>query len=245
MIKIKIHYQFATAKGKTKNGNAEISKRLKFINKNIDKNSLVKLSIPENGPGSIETEYDEAIAIPNVIDGIVKAEKNKFNVAIISCFSDPGLSACREKVSIPVIGSGENAIFLASQLGNKFSILSPLKENGYAFKNKVLKMGLDKKYCSTRAINTSVLSLARNKISTLNKLVLAGRKAIDIDGANVLILGCMSMAFHDITGILEKKLKIPIINPVKASLLMAESIVKMKISHSKIAYPTPPDKIIY
>ena len=66
MLKIKIHYQFATAKGKTKNGNAEISKRLKFINTNIDKNSLVKLSIPQKGPGSIETEYDEAIAIPNV-----------------------------------------------------------------------------------------------------------------------------------------------------------------------------------
>ena len=245
MIKIKIHYQFATAKGKTKNGNAEISKRLKFINNNINKNSSVKLSIPKKGPGSIETEYDEAIAIPNVIDGIVKAEKNNFNVAIISCFSDPGLSACREKVSIPVIGSGENSILLASQLGNKFSILSPLKENGFVFKNKVLKMGLEKKYCSTRAINTSVLSLAKNKISTLNKLVLAGKKAIDIDGADVLILGCMSMAFHDITGILEKKLKIPVINPVKASLLMAESIVKMKISHSKIAYPTPPDKIIY
>ena len=245
MLKIKIHYQFATAKGKTKNGNAEISKRLKFINTNIDKNSLVKLSIPQKGPGSIETEYDEAIAIPNVIDGIVKAEKNKFNVAIISCFSDPGLSACREKVSIPVIGSGENSILLASQLGNKFSILSPLKENGFIFKNKVLKMGLEKKYCSTRAINTSVLSLAKNKISTLNKLVLAGEKAIDIDGADVLILGCMSMAFHNITGILEKKLKVPVINPVKASLLMAESIVKMKLSHSKKTYPTPPEKIIY
>jgi len=245
MKKIKIHYQFATAKGKTKNGNAEISKRLNFINKNIDKKSIVKLSVPLKGPGSIETEYDEAIAIPNVINGIVKAEKEKFDVAIISCFSDPGLSACREKVSIPVIGSGENSIYLASQLGNKFSILSPLKENGFTFKNKVSKLGLDKKYCSTRAINTSVLSLAKNKNSTLKKLVLAGKKAIEIDGADVLILGCMSMAFHDITITLEKKLKVPVINPVKASLLMAESIVKMNISHSKLAYPTPPDKIIY
>ena len=63
MLKIKIHYQFATAKGKTKNGNAEISKRLKFINTNIDKNSLVKLSIPQKGPGSIETEYDDEVYV--------------------------------------------------------------------------------------------------------------------------------------------------------------------------------------
>ena len=65
-------------------------------------------------------------------------------------------------------------------------------------------MGLEKKYCSTRAINTSVLSLARNKESTLNKLFKAGKKAIEIDGADILILGCMSMAFHDVTHVIEK-----------------------------------------
>ena len=139
MKKIKIHYQFATAKRKTKNGDKEIFKRLTFINNNISNCSSVELSIPENGPGSIETEYDEAIAIPNVIGGIINAERKKFDVAIISCFSDPGISACREKVSIPVIGSGENSIFLASQLGNKFSILSPLKENGFVFKVVTLR----------------------------------------------------------------------------------------------------------
>ena len=85
----------------------------------------------------------------------------------------------------------------------------------------------------------------KNKNTTLKKLILAGKKAIEIDGADVLILGCMSMAFHDVTSTLENKLKVPVINPVKASLLMAESIVKMNISHSKLAYPTPPDKIIY
>ena len=82
MKKIKINYQFATAKGKTKNGDKEIVKRLNFIKKNISKDSSVELSIPENGPGSIETEYDEALAIPNVISGIINAEKKKFQVAI-------------------------------------------------------------------------------------------------------------------------------------------------------------------
>ncbi|MDC6448046.1 aspartate/glutamate racemase family protein [Alphaproteobacteria bacterium] len=244
MKKIKIHYQFATAKGKTKNGLSEIKKRLRYINKNLDKNSICSLSIPESGPGSIETEFDEAIATPNVIQGIIDAEKNKFDVAIISCFSDPGLGGAREKVSIPVIGSGENSLLLASQLGKKISILSPVNENSDIFKNKIYKLGLEKKYCSTRSINTSVLSLARNKETTLDKLVKAGNKAID-DGADILILGCMSMAFHDLTQTIEKKLKIPVINPVKASLLMAESIVKMRLSHSKLAFPTPPNKTIY
>jgi len=32
-------------------------------------------------------------------------------------------------------------------------------------------------------------------------------------------------------------------NPVKASLMMAQSLVKMKLSHSKKAYPSHPNKI--
>jgi allantoin racemase len=55
----------------------------------------------------------------------------------------------------------------------------------------------------------------------------------------------MSMAFHDITSVIEEKINVPVINPVKASLLMAESLVKMKLSHSKKTYPTPPNKIFY
>ena len=49
----------------------------------------------------------------------------------------------------------------------------------------------------------------------------------------------------DITEVVEKKLGVPVINPVKASILMAESLVKMKLAHSKLAYPTPAKKIIY
>jgi allantoin racemase len=56
----------------------------------------------------------------------------------------------------------------------------------------------------------------------------------------VLILGCMSMAFHDITGLLQERLDVPVINPVLTSLAFAELCVRAGLSHSKRAYPTPP-----
>ena len=46
------------------------------------------------------------------------------------------LSASREKVKMPVIGSGETSIYLASQIGNAFSILSPLSNNKENFNRK-------------------------------------------------------------------------------------------------------------
>ena len=185
------------------------------------------------------------MATPNVIESIIIAEKKGYDVAIISCFSDPGLEACREKVNIPIVGSGENAILLSAQLGNKFSILSPLHNNSFSFNKRIFSMGLEKKYCSTRGIGMSVLDLAKDRKKTLNKILSIGKAAINKDGADVLILGCMSMAFHDIAPDIQKKLKVPVINPVKASLLTAEALVKMNIFHSKITYPKPLSKKIY
>ena len=243
--KIKILYQFATAKLKTPNGNKEVLKRKKFLEKNIGTNTTIKLSIPNKGPGTIESDFDEAMATPNVIESIIAAEKKGYDVAIISCFSDPGLEACREKVNIPIVGSGENAILLSAQLGNKFSILSPLHNNSFSFNKRIFSMGLEKKYCSTRGTSMSVLDLAKDRKKTLNKILSIGKAAINKDGADVLILGCMSMAFHDIAPDIQKKLKVPVINPVKASLLTAEALVKMNIFHSKITYPKPLSKKIY
>ena len=48
--KIRILYQFATAKLKTPNGKEEVLKREIFLNSNINKNSSIKISIPSKGP---------------------------------------------------------------------------------------------------------------------------------------------------------------------------------------------------
>ena len=89
--KIKIYYQFATAKRKANNGKAEVIKRKNFLKNHISLNTEITLGIPSRGPGSIETEYDEAIAIPNVVRSIIKAEKNGFDV--YSCELDEYLKS--------------------------------------------------------------------------------------------------------------------------------------------------------
>ena len=81
--KIKILYQFATAKLKTPNGDKEVLKRKKFLEKNIGTNTTIKLSIPNKGPGTIESDFDEAIATPNVIESIIAAEKKGYDVRFI------------------------------------------------------------------------------------------------------------------------------------------------------------------
>jgi allantoin racemase len=85
-----------------------------------------------------------------------------------------------------------------------------------------------------------VLELQKDPDATFHALAEEGRKAIELDGAEVLILGCTGM-----TGMAEKvskELGVFVVDPLPTAIKFAETLVSLGLSHSKIAYPTPPEK---
>ncbi len=56
----------------------------------------------------------------------------------------------------------------------------------------------------------------------------------------MLVLGCMSMGFVGVSEDLQKRLEIPVVNPVAAALKTAETMVALGLAQSRLAYPTPP-----
>ncbi|MBR5128913.1 MAG: aspartate/glutamate racemase family protein, partial [Firmicutes bacterium] len=81
---------------------------------------------PKTGPDSVETYVDEYLAIPGVLQEIIKGEKEGCDAYIIACFGDPGLQAAREVTDKPVLGIAESAIATAKVLAPYFSIVSVL-----------------------------------------------------------------------------------------------------------------------
>jgi allantoin racemase len=129
---------------------------------------------------------------------------------------------------------------VAAQLGSKFSIIAPRDGGGSKAGDNPWKYGFVRAYASTRGCGVSVMDLGRDRAGSLARLTETGQACIEQDGADVLILGCMSMAFHDITRLLQERLQVPVVNPVQATLAFAELCVRTGLTHSKKAYPTPP-----
>ena len=61
-------------------------------------------------------------------------------------------------------------------------------------------------------------------------------KAIFEDGAEMIVLGCLGLAGYGQP--VQDKYHIPIIDPAFVSVGMAELLTKLKISHSKITFPS-------
>lgn len=221
-------------------GPQEVLRRQQVLEKYAAPGVGVFVRDTEEGPSSIESSYEEYLSIPNSLREVKRAEREGFDGVIIGCYGDPGLDAAREIVKIPVLGPAESSMHLAAMLGHSFSILTVLDNVVPLLKRIARVSGLDSRLASVRTIATPVLSLGNSRKATLERLIEAGQRTIQQDGADTLILGCMSMAFLELNEDLESRLGVPVVNPALAALKMLESLVSIRLSHSKKAFPMPP-----
>ena len=69
------------------------------------------------------------------------------------------------------------------------------------------------------------------------KLTEEARQAIEHDRADVILLGSTTM--HQAGDYMAKHLPCPVINPGPVGIKMAETMVELGLSHSKVAFPSP------
>lgn len=191
------------------------------------------------GPASIESKYDEEIAAPWILEEVVNAEKQGYDAVIIDCMGDPSLYAAREIATIPVIGPCEASMAIASTISHKFSVVTVLTNIVRLFDEMVKVYGFESKFVSTRSVEVPVLDLEKKREEVEEALASESKKALE-EGADTIILGCTGMV--GMAKALQKKLGVPVIDPAVASLKLAEILVDMKLTHSKIYFPEPPKK---
>ena len=197
---------------------------------------------PERGPRSIEGAFDRQIAIEASLEMVLKIKEN-FDAYIIACFADPGLQAFREALEGNVLGIAESAIFMACTLGHKFSILSVLARSKPSAENLVRQYGLWDRCASVRATGLSVLEVHSNRERLIARLTEEGRKAVEMDGAEVLLLGCAGMAGVD--KMLQSVLNVPVLDGVVCAVKLAESLHDYGLKTSKVGFFKSPEKKEY
>jgi len=196
------------------------------------------------GPASVESRYDEAIATPDVLRQVKEAAQEGFDAVIVDCFGDVGVKAAREIAEIPVIGPGESSMLLAVALGQRFSVITVLRNLLPVVYETAEVLGLHRKLASVRYVDIPVLEVMdreRLKKALLREML----EALEKDGAQVLVLGCTGMS--GVTSELSQRLRergydVPIVDPSGAALKFAEALVKMGLKQSKLTYMKPPEK---
>jgi len=219
----------------------EVTRRGGLLKEWAFPNTEVDIVSVTEGPASIESMYEEYLSIPATAKEIFKLEKEGYDAAILGCAGDPGLDAMREITSkMLVVGPAESSMLTAAMLGHKFTVITIDESMISSTEELVYKAGVLNKLASVRSLNIAVLDLAVNRKATLEKIIRVSQKAIKKDGADCLVLGCMSMGFLNVADEISNILNIPVINPSKIALKMTESLLGSGLMHSKKAFALPP-----
>jgi allantoin racemase len=233
-----IRYIVPGPMSKTSLGAAELERRHRMLERWASHDTVVTICDAPTGPASIESAYEEYLCIPALAEAFLAAEGDDVDAAIVGCFDDPGVDALRELATRTVaVGPAMASVHLAALLGTSIGIVS-VPEPG-ALRRLIAANGMRDHVCGIAVIESSVLGLGDDVSATTAKIIAAADKLVET-GADVIVLGCMSMAFLDIDDHLEQAIGVPVVNPARAALGVAETLVRCGILPSKRAYPTPP-----
>jgi allantoin racemase len=239
-VRQRIVYQLVAPLEKTL-GAAEVERRRTYLQNHAHPLTDVAVQSIPSGFASIESERDAVVVAPHLMAGLQRADAEGFSAGIVGCFSDPALAAIRETVSMPVVGPGQSSIMLALQLGERYAVLTPLENGDKRTLPRLRTLGVSERLASVRGVGVSVVDLANGASGSWERILSAAQKCI-ADGADVLVLGCMSMAFKDIDRELSRRIGIPVVNPILAALKSAETMIDLGLSHSRLCWPLPPAK---
>lgn len=188
----------------------------------------VEVKYIKEAPSGIESYHDAAISEKYLLDKF-EEWKEQYDGFIVACHSDIGVDLLRELTDKPVIGIGEASMLFALPLGHKFSILSLKRKKIPQKEDLVKKYGLINRCASIRATGLGVIANYQEK---KEKLIQEGMKAVEEDGAEILILGCAGMAGIDKE--IEKIVGVPVIDGVVSALLIIESLIRYGVNTSKV-----------
>lgn len=184
----------------------------------------------------LDSPADAVWAGPEIVEMAVRAEKNGYDAVVLYCFSDPALEACRQAVSIPVVGAGQTACLMIPQAGYQGCVLTADAGRIPEKLADISRTGLDAgRILGFEGVSVEGLDVVRDRELVLERLAEAGRRILCRTPGQVLVLGCL--IFLGMASELEERLQVPVLDAAALSVGMAELLVRQNIHSSRRAYP--------
>ncbi|WP_144763222.1 aspartate/glutamate racemase family protein [Curtobacterium sp. 9128] len=202
--------------------------------------TIVEAVHPRMGPASIESHYEEALAVPGVLEQVAIGEADGVDAYVVACFGDPGLDAARELAAGPVIGIAEAGFHAAAMLGRRFGVVTTLGRTVGRAHELADRYGFAPLVTEVRACEVPVLALD-DPASDARATVIEECRAVVAGGADAVVLGCAGMA--DFCAAVSRAICAPVVDGVAAATVLAESLVRLGLTTGKHGeYASPPPK---
>jgi allantoin racemase len=139
---------------------------------------------------------------------------------------------------VPVVDITEAAASTAMFLGHKYSVVTTLDRAVPLIEDRLKLAGLSERCASVRASGMAVLELESDPARAVRAIVDQAAAAVTEDRAEVICLGCGGMA--ELESAVRERTGVPVVDGVAAAVTIAESLVRLGLSTSKVRTYAPP-----
>jgi len=161
-----------------------------------------------------------------------------FDAVVQAGFGEHGREGLQELLDVPVVDITEAAGHVASLIGHRYSVVTSLDRTVPLIEARLAQAGLAARCASVRSSGLSVLELEEDPATAVKAIVREAELAVRDDRAEVICLGCGGMAGLD--DAVRRATGVPVVDGVTAAVKLAESLVGLGLSTSKVRTYAPP-----
>jgi allantoin racemase len=191
------------------------------------------------GPALYDSYHDFALADVAMFEAGISAEKDGYDAVCIDTMSDSGVNALRSVLDIPVIAPAKASYLMCLLLASRFGVLTQWPRWDIIYRKTLQEYGLADKCVGIRSpgLAPDPINLLGGKEEVVfPQFLKCGQELVEM-GAEAICLGSTTM--HEAHEFLSRELPVPIINPGPLTYKLAETVLGMGLSHSRLAYPPP------
>ena len=230
--------------------------RLLVFNPNISESVTALIAAEAKRGASAGTELVMATAplgvayietrLEAVIGGYAAAcaaaeHHGKIDGMVIAAFGDPGLSAVRELLDVPVVGLTEAALMSACMLGGRFLIIAISHRIKAWYRECVESHGLLGRLASIRSLQQPLKNIATVQEDHAVRLKELSLEAVENDGADVLIIAGAPLA--GLARKMKDEIPVPMVDPVSSAVRHCETLAGAETGIARAgSFARPPRK---
>ena len=192
---------------------------------------------PLFGADAVDSIFESYLAAVAVMDRVVTYEQ-PYDAVVLAGFGEHGRDGLQELIEQPVVEICEASAHVAMMIGRTFSVVTTLPRSVPAIEDRLKLGGLGDRCASVRATGLSTSELEADEHKTMRAIVAEAKKAVELDHAEVICLGCAGMA--GLEEAISDELRVPVIDGVGAAVRLAEALVGLGLKTSKRSTYAPP-----
>jgi len=194
------------------------------------------------------TPYERGLSVVAYLDAAIEAQKAGFEAIFINTVGDYGIDEMKSALTIPIVGAGEATMAMAATVGRNFSVVKiwpprmnfiteeRLRSTGAAARCVSIRNVLgDDEVVSTSGAVAAIGTMQNGNQEIIERTLEQVALAVTEDGADTIVLGCTCMA--TIAPMIVAQAPVPILEPMRTGYSVTESLLRLGITQSRIAYP--------